>query len=152
MEKTDGNLTVGGKNPYLKTSDWGWQIDPDGLFYALNRLYGRYQLPLMIVENGLGAKDVLELDGSVHDPYRIEYLREHIKAMKRAAEHGIKILGYNSWGCIDLVSASGGEMSKRYGYVYVDLDDEGKGSLRRLRKDSFYWYKKVIASNGEDLE
>lgn len=151
--KTQGNLFGGVKNPYLKASDWGWQIDPDGLRYTLNELYGRYQIPLMVVENGLGARDRLEADGTVHDPYRIDYLREHIRAMKQAVElDGVDLMGYTSWGCIDLVSASTGEMKKRYGFVYVDADDRGNGTFDRYRKDSFYWYKKVIASNGEDLD
>lgn len=150
LELAAGNLYTGGKNPYLKTSEWGWQIDADGLYYALNRLYARYRKPLMVVENGLGAVDTVE-DGRVHDPYRIAYLREHIKAMKRAVEHGVDLLGYTSWGCIDLISASDGTISKRYGYIYVDLDEKGEGSLKRVRKDSFYWYRRVIASNGEEI-
>lgn len=150
IEQTGGNLCAGGRNPYLKTSEWGWQIDADGLYYVLNRLYGRYQKPLMVVENGLGVSDTVE-DGRIHDDYRIAYIREHIKAMQRAIDHGVDLIGYTSWGCIDLVSASTGEMSKRYGYIYVDVDDEGNGSFRRIPKDSFYWYQKVIASNGEVL-
>lgn len=152
LENTSGNLLGGAKNPYLESSDWGWQIDPDGLRFTLNELYGRYQIPLMVVENGLGAYDTLEPDGTVHDPYRIDYLRRHIEAMKEAVEvDGVDLLGYTPWGCIDLVSASTGEMAKRYGFIYVDADDHGGGSFSRYRKDSFYWYRKVIASNGEDL-
>jgi 6-phospho-beta-glucosidase len=151
-EKGTGNIFGGVKNPYLKASDWGWQIDPSGLRVALNFLYERYQKPLFIVENGLGAKDVVEADGSINDDYRIEYLREHIKAMKAAIEEdGVELLGYTTWGCIDIISASTGEMSKRYGFIHVDKDDEGKGTLKRSRKKSFFWYKDVIASNGEKL-
>ncbi len=146
-----GNLSLGAKNPYLKYSDWGWSVDADGLRYILNEINDRYQLPMMIVENGLGAFDTLEDDGSVHDPYRIEYLKAHVEAMAEALEDGVDLIGYTPWGCIDLVSASTGEMRKRYGMIYVDMDDEGKGTLNRYRKDSFDWYKKVIASNGTDL-
>lgn len=147
-----GNLSLGAKNPYIKYSDWGWGMDPSGLRYYLNEIYGRYQIPLMVVENGLGAVDTLEPDGSVHDPYRIEYLRGHIQAMEKAInEDGVDLRAYTPWGCIDLISASTGEMKKRYGFVYVDLDNEGHGTRDRYRKDSFYWYKKVIASNGQDL-
>jgi 6-phospho-beta-glucosidase len=146
-----GNLLAGVENPYLKASDWGWQIDPEGLRFTLNELYDRYQIPLMVVENGLGANDTVEKDGSIHDEYRISYLREHIKAMKDAVADGVDLLGYTPWGCIDITSASTGEMKKRYGFIYVDSDDFGKGTFNRLRKDSFYWYKKVIASNGEEL-
>lgn len=139
-------------NPHLPSSEWGWQIDPLGLRVTLNSLYDRYQKPLFIVENGLGANDVVESDGSIHDPYRVDYMRAHIRAMLEAVnEDGVPLLGYTSWGCIDLVSASTGEMRKRYGMIYVDKQDDGSGSLRRMRKDSFYWYKNVIASNGEDL-
>ena len=148
-----GNMLTGVKNPYLKASDWGWQIDPVGLRLSLNDLYDRYQLPVFLVENGLGAHDKVEADGSIHDSYRIEYLREHIKQMKLAVnEDGVDLMGYTPWGCIDLVSASTGEMEKRYGFIYVDKDNEGKGTLNRSRKDSFYWYKKVIETNGEDLK
>jgi 6-phospho-beta-glucosidase len=150
--KGTGNLFGGVKNPFLKSSDWGWQIDPLGLRVALNFLYDRYQKPLFIVENGLGAKDVVEADGSINDDYRIEYLREHVKAMKAAVEvDGVELWGYTTWGCIDIISASTGEMSKRYGFIYVDKDDEGNGTLERSRKKSFYWYKGVIESNGETL-
>lgn len=151
-EKASGNLTGGVKNPYLETSKWGWQIDPDGLRYTLNELYARYQLPIMVVENGLGAYDKMEADGSIHDPYRIEYLKKHIQCMKEAIEDGVDLIAYTPWGCIDLVSASTGEMEKRYGFVYVDADNVGNGTYNRSRKDSFYWYKKVIASNGEFLD
>jgi 6-phospho-beta-glucosidase len=150
--KGAGNIFGGLKNPHLKSSEWGWQIDPLGLRIALNFLYDRYQKPLFIVENGLGAKDVPGPDGSVNDDYRIDYLREHIKAMKAAIEEdGVELWGYTTWGCIDIISASTGEMSKRYGFIYVDKDDEGKGTFARSRKKSFGWYKKVIESNGETL-
>lgn len=151
VENTTGNLLGGARNPYLEMTDWGWQIDPDGLRYSLNELYGRYGIPLMVVENGLGAFDTLEENGTVHDPYRIDYLRSHIKAMEAAVEDGVDLMGYTPWGFIDLVSYSTGEMGKRYGMVYVDADDEGNGSFDRIRKDSFHWYRKVIASSGEDL-
>ena len=146
-----GNLSVGAKNPYLKASDWGWTIDPKGLRYYCNELYNRYQKPLFIVENGLGAADVLEEDKSVHDSYRIDYMRQHMEQMAEAIEDGVELMGYTCWGCIDLVSAGTGEMKKRYGMIYVDKNNDGSGTLDRYRKDSFYWYKKVIASNGEDL-
>lgn len=149
-EKVSGNMTTGVPNPYLASSEWGWQIDPEGLRYFLDELYSRYRIPLMVVENGLGARDVPE-NGRVHDLYRIDYLRRHIRAMEQALEDGCEIWGYTAWGCIDLVSASTGEMSKRYGFIYVDADDAGNGTLARIRKDSFYWYRKVIATNGEDL-
>ena len=143
---------MGLKNPYIKSSDWGWQIDPIGLRVSMVDLYDRYRKPLFIVENGLGAKDVLE-NGKVHDPYRIEYLREHFKEMYKAiVEDGVELMGYTSWACIDLVSESTKQMSKRYGYIYVDADDYGKGTYNRYRKDSFYWYKKVIENNGLDFE
>ena len=139
-------------NPYLKASDWGWQIDPLGLRLTLNILYDRYNKPLFIVENGLGANDVVEEDGSIHDDYRIDYMREHIKAMLDAVnKDGIPVMGYTSWGCIDLVSASTGEMKKRYGMIYVNKQNDGSGDLKRIKKDSFYWYKKVIETNGEIL-
>lgn len=140
------------KNPHLQVTDWGMAINPVGLRYFLNDFYDRYQIPLMIAENGLGTYDTLTEDFKVHDDYRIDYLREHIKQMKLAVEEdGVDLFGYTSWGCIDLISAGTGEMRKRYGYVYVDRDDEGKGTLNRYKKDSFEWYKKVIATNGEDL-
>lgn len=147
----NGNLLGGVRNPYLKASDWGWQIDPQGLRYCLNELYGRYQIPLMVVENGLGAYDNLEEDGSIHDSYRIDYLREHIKQMEEAVKDGVDLMGYTPWGWIDVVSASTGEMAKRYSFVYVNKYDDGTGDLGRRRKDSFYWYKKVIESNGDVL-
>ena len=150
-EQVGGNFIEGVKNEYLETSDWGWQIDPIGLRWTLNDFYDRYQLPLFIVENGLGAYDKVEEDGSIHDDYRIDYLQKHIEQMKEAVKDGVDLMGYTSWGAIDLVSASTSEMSKRYGYIYVDQDDEGNGTLERSRKDSFFWYKKVIETNGMDL-
>lgn len=147
-----GNMMMGLPNPYLKASDWGWQIDPKGLRWYLNEIYGRYQVPLMVVENGLGAIDEISADGKIHDPYRIDYLREHIRQMQEAIDDGVELMGYTPWGCIDLVSASTGEMAKRYGFIYVDKDNEGQGTLKRMKKDSFAWYKKVIASNGENLD
>ncbi|MBR2788880.1 MAG: family 1 glycosylhydrolase [Erysipelotrichaceae bacterium] len=144
---------MGGEgNPHLKATPWGWPIDPLGLRYCLNELYDRYQKPLFVIENGLGAVDVLEEDGSVHDEYRINYLRDHFKAIADAITiDGVDCFGYTMWGPIDLVSLSTGEMKKRYGFVYVDMDDKGHGSLKRYKKDSFYWMKKVIASNGGSL-
>ena len=146
-----GNIFGGAGNPYLEKSDWGWAIDPQGLKYYLEEVYDRYQVPLMIVENGLGANDVVEADGSIHDPYRIDYLRKHIQCMDEAVADGVDLMGYTMWGCIDLVSASTGEMKKRYGFIYVDKDNDGNGTLARSRKDSFFWYKKVIETNGADL-
>ena len=152
--KADGNLGMAGvKNPYLETNAWGWATDPHCLRLALNTLWDRYHKPLWIVENGLGWDDKLEADGSVHDDYRIKYLRAAIKSMDDAVNlDGVDLMGYAMWGCIDLVSNGTGEMKKRYGFVYVDRDDFGNGSLKRIKKDSFYWYKKVIASNGADLD
>lgn len=141
------------KNEYVKASDWGWQIDPIGLRYSLNWFTDRYNVPLFIVENGFGAYDKLEEDGSIHDPYRVEYLKKHIEEMKKAVEEdGVDLMGYTPWGCIDLVSAGTGEMDKRYGFIYVDKHNDGSGDLSRKKKDSFYWYKNVIATNGEVLD
>ena len=151
-DKVGGNVFGGVKNPYLKASDWGWQIDPEGLRWYLNDVYGRYHIPLMVVENGLGANDVRSEDGKFHDTYRIDYLRSHIEQMGEAIKDGVDLMGYTMWGCFDLVSASTGEMKKRYGFVYVDRDNDGNGDLHREKKDSFDWYKKVIASNGTDLD
>lgn len=151
-EKSVMNMMMGVKNPFVKVSEWGWSIDADGLHWLLSELYDRYQIPLMIVENGLGAADTVESDGSIHDPYRIEYLRAHIRAMSQAVSEGVELMGYTPWGCIDLVSASTGEMKKRYGFIYVDKHDDGSGTLKRMRKDSFYWYQKCIKSNGANLE
>lgn len=149
--QTAGNVFKTVRNPNLKVSEWGWQIDPLGLRITCNSLYDRYQKPLFIVENGLGAVDKVEEDGSINDDYRIEYLREHIKAMKEAIKDGVDLIGYTPWGCIDIVSASTGEMKKRYGFIYVDKDNEGNGTLNRSKKKSFYWYKNVISCNGEEL-
>ena len=151
-ETVSGNIMAGRKNPYLKASDWGWQIDALGLRIALHELNDRYQMPRLIVENGLGAHDVLEEDGTVHDPYHVEYMSAHIKEMIKAVDEGVDLFGYTMWSCIDLCAASTGEVSKRYGFIYVDVDDAGNGTLKRYKKDSFDWYKKVIASNGENLE
>ena len=126
-------------------------MDADGLRYILNEIYGRYQVPIMIVENGLGAIDTVEADGSIHDDYRIAYLKDHVRAMSEAIDDGVELIAFTPWGCIDLVSASTGEMRKRYGFIYVDMDDDGNGDLHRARKDSFYWYQKVCQSNGEEL-
>ena len=131
----------------------GMAYRSQGLRLVLNRLYDKYQLPLMIVENGLGALDTIEEDGSIQDDYRIDYLRKHIQQIQKAIEYdGVDVIGYTPWGCIDLVSAGTGEMKKRYGFVYVDMDDFGEGTLKRIRKKSFSWYKKVIETNGEDLD
>ena len=152
LNVTAGNTINAIKNPYLKASDWGWQIDPTGLRISMVDLYDRYRKPLFIVENGLGAADVVNEDGTIDDQYRIDYLREHMKAILDAIEEdGVDCLGYTSWGCIDLVSESTKQMSKRYGYIYVDCDDYGKGTYNRLKKKSFYWYQKVIETNGLSL-
>lgn len=151
LDMTQGNTVVSIKNPHLKTSDWGWQIDPLGLRISLMELNDRYHKPLFIVENGLGAKDVLE-DGVVNDEYRIDYLKQHIQCMYDAImEDGVDLIGYTTWGCIDLVSASTNQVSKRYGFIYVDVDDMGNGSMKRYKKKSFDWYKEVIASNGASI-
>ncbi len=151
-DTVEGNLIRGEKNPYLQESDWGWTIDAKGFKYFLHILNDRYQVPLFVAENGLGAYDRVEEDGSVHDPYRIEYLRDHISCMKEAVEEGVDLFGYTTWGPLDLVSASTGQMDKRYGFIYVDKNDIGEGDFCRIKKDSFYWYQKVIGSNGECLK
>lgn len=151
-DKASGNLIVGLKNPYLKASEWGWQIDPEGLRWVLNNVFDRYQIPIMIVENGLGADDIVDENNNINDDYRIEYLRRHIEQMKEAINDGVELIGYTPWSCMDLISLSGGEMKKRYGFIYVDKDNEGKGTLKRLKKKSFHWYRKVIESNGKDLD
>lgn len=154
-QKKVGNLTFGIPNPYLTASEWGWQSDPIGLRCYMIELYERYHKPLFIVENGLGAKDTLIPDDKdsliVQDDYRIDYLRSHIIQMREAMDYGVELMGYLPWGCIDLVSASGGQMSKRYGFIYVDVDDEGNGTFKRYRKKSFQWFKAVISSNGGEL-
>ena len=152
VEMTNGNMTKNAKNPYLKASDWGWQIDPEGLRYTLNLLHGRYpDTPLMVVENGFGAFDTVEEDGSIHDDYRIDYFRQHIKAMGEAVDDGVPLIGYTTWGPIDLVSAGTGQYAKRYGFIYVNRHDDGTGDFSRSKKDSFFWYQKCIHSNGMDL-
>lgn len=152
-DKTAGNIFASLKNPYLESSEWGWQIDPLGLRITLNAIWDRYQKPMFIVENGLGAVDTPDENGYVVDDYRIDYLREHIKTMGQAInEDGVELWGYTTWGCIDLVSAGSGEMKKRYGFIYVDRDNDGKGTLKRSKKKSFDWYKQVIASNGTKLD
>lgn len=150
-EKVGGNLTSGVKNPYLETSEWGWQIDPTGLYISAIELYDRYRIPLFIVENGLGAMDTIEEDGSIQDDYRIDYFKEHFKAVNEAIKDGADIMGFTTWGAIDIVSASTSQMSKRYGFIYVDADDYGEGTYDRKKKKSFGWYKSVIKSNGDTL-
>lgn len=153
LDMAPGNTVNGVKNPYLPSSEWGWQTDASGLRYSLVELYDRYRKPLFIVENGLGARDTLEEDGSVHDPYRAAYLEEHVRAMSDAINlDGVDLIGYTWWGCIDLVSESTRQMSKRYGFVYVDMDDYGNGTQKRYKKDSFDYYKQVIESNGTNLD
>lgn len=151
-EKTSGNLVMANKNPYLETSEWGWQKDPLGLRVTLNQMYDRYGIPLFVAENGLGTSDILEEDKTIHDPYRIDYLRGHIKAMKEAIIDGVELIGYTMWGIIDIVACGPLTMDKRYGVIYVDRDNGGNGSNQRFKKDSFYWYKKCIESNGENLD
>jgi len=155
-ERNKSNIISGAKNPYLKESEWGWQIDPKGLRYVLNTLYDRYQKPLFIVENGLGAVDELSEDENgnktANDDYRIKYLNDHLVQVGEAIDDGVDLMGYTTWGCIDLVSASTAEMKKRYGFIYVDRNDDGSGTLERYKKKSFYWYKQVIETNGESLE
>ena len=152
-EVSGGNVFASAKNPYLECSQWGWPIDPLGLRITLNALFDRYQKPLFIVENGLGARDEMDADGKIEDDYRIDYLKAHIKSMMAAVdEDGVDLVGYTLWGCVDLISATTGEMSKRYGLIYVDRDDNGNGTQKRVRKKSFDWYKEVIKMNGENLK
>lgn len=155
QKKGNGNLLGGVPNPTLEASQWGWQIDPKGLRYVLNMFYDRYQKPLFVVENGLGAVDLLIEDEhgnkTVEDDYRIQYLHDHLMQLREAIEDGVEVLGYTTWGCIDLVSASTAELKKRYGFIYVDRNDDGSGTLDRYKKKSFHWYKKVIQSNGRIL-
>lgn len=148
MEQVSGNTIGGVKNPYLATSEWGWQIDPVGLRLSLTELYSRYEVPLFVVENGLGANDRVEEDGTIQDDYRIDYFRAHIEQMHEAILDGVELMGYTSWGVIDLISYSSSEMEKRYGFIHVDQDNDGNGTLARTRKKSFFWYKDVIANNG----
>lgn len=150
-ERTPGNTVLGVKNPYLEATEWGWQIDPVGLRIALIELYDRYNKPLFVVENGLGTRDSVTEDGRIHDAYRIDYLQAHLTQALHAVEQGVDLMGYTMWGPIDLVSAANSQITKRYGFIYVDLDDRGEGSGERLRKDSFAWYRDVIASNGGSL-
>lgn len=147
---SEANVMKSVKNSYIESSEWGWQIDPLELRIILNTLYDRYHKPLFIVENGIGAKDEI-INGTIHDDYCIHYLREHIKAMKEAIKDGVELIGYLTWGCIDLVAASTGQMSKQYGFIYVDRDDYAQGTNKRIKKKSFDWYQKVISTNGEDL-
>lgn len=152
QEMAEGNLFQSAKNPFVRYSDWGWPIDPLGFRITLNQVYDRYQKPLFVVENGLGAIDIPGEDGTIQDDYRIDYLREHIRAMKEAVEEdGVELMGYTSWAPIDLISAGTGEMKKRYGFIYVDKQEDGSGTLKRLPKKSFYWYRRVIETNGEEL-
>lgn len=153
--QSKGNIMSAVKNPYLEESDWGWQIDPKGIRYILNQLYDRYELPIFIVENGLGAKDKLveDLSGNltVEDDYRISYMEAHLKQVREAIEDGVEVMGYTSWGAIDIVSNTSNQMSKRYGFIYVDRNDDGSGTMNRYKKKSFYWYKKTIETNGKNL-
>lgn len=151
-EKVGGNLVTGVKNPYLPTSEWGWQVDPIGLKISLIDLYDRYRKPLWIVENGIGAYDKVEDDGSIQDDYRIEYFKNHFIQIGMAIDEGVECMGYTSWACIDIVSASTSQMSKRYGFIYVDADDLGNGTYKRSKKKSFDWYKHMIETNGKCLE
>ncbi|MRS90898.1 6-phospho-beta-glucosidase [Enterobacteriaceae bacterium RIT714] len=151
-QQARGNILSMVPNPHLVSSEWGWQIDPVGLRTLLNVLWDRYQKPLFIVENGLGAKDKPDADGIVQDDYRIDYLNDHLVQVREAIEDGVEVMGYTSWGPIDLVSASKAELSKRYGFIYVDRDDSGKGTLTRSRKKSFHWYKEVISTKGASLK
>lgn len=151
MDKVSGNIAGGVKNPYLEKTEWDWQIDPVGLRIALNDMYDRYQIPLFVVENGMGATDTVSPDNQIEDDYRISYFRGHIREMREAVKDGVELWGYTSWAPIDLISASTSEMAKRYGFIYVDQDNYGNGTLNRLRKKSFYWYQNVIATNGEEL-
>lgn len=150
-EKVGGNLMTGVKNPYLNTSEWGWQVDPVGLRISLINLYDTYRIPLFIVENGIGSTDVLTEEGTVEDDYRIAYFRDHFEQMNLAIKDGVELMGYTSWGCIDIVSASTSQMTKRYGFIYVDADDLGNGTYNRFKKKSFHWYKDVIETNGASL-
>ncbi len=152
IDTTSGNMVTSVINPYVEKSEWGWLIDPDGLRIALGKLYERYEKPLFIVENGLGAIDTIEEDG-IHDTYRIDYLARHVDAMKQAVElDGVDLMGYTPWGILDCVSAGTGEMEKRYGMIYVDQNNNGTGSLERRRKDSLAWYGEVIAKERKEEE
>ena len=150
-EKASGNLITGLKNKYLEESEWGWQIDPIGFRYFLNTVYDRYQIPIMVVENGLGARDEV-VNGEINDTYRIDYLREHIKMLKEIILDGVEVIGYMPWSATDLVGLSTGSIEKRYGFIYVDSDNHGNGSFNRIPKKSYYWYKRVIETNGENID
>lgn len=151
QKSTSGNVFASIENPHLKRSEWGWTIDPLGLRITANQLYDRYGKPLFVVENGLGAIDEIDESNMIEDDYRIDYLRQHLLQLREALADGVDIIGYTSWGPIDLVSASTGEMKKRYGYIYVDRNNAGNGTLGRMKKKSFFWYKKVIETNGKEL-
>lgn len=152
LDRAKGNLVLSSvKNPYLETSAWGWQIDAEGLKTFLHELYDRYQIPLLIAENGLGVDECPDERGRIHDDYRIDYLGKHLVKAGEAIDEGVDLIGYTMWSLIDLVSFSSGELKKRYGLIYVDADDEGNGTFDRLRKDSFYWYQRVISTNGKEL-
>ena len=151
-ENAEGNaVSASVKHPYLKVSEWGWAIDPVGLRVTLNTIYDRYEKPMFIVENGLGAVDTVEPDGSIHDSYRIDYLRKHVEQVVESVKDGVDVRGYYPWGPIDIISCSSSEIEQRYGFIYVDYDNQFNGTGKRSLKDSYYWYKKVTASNGEDL-
>ena len=150
-EESSGNLMGGAKNPYLKETAWEWPIDPTGLRVMLNLVYERYQIPIFVVENGLGQADVVNPDGTIDDDYRIDYLRDHVNAMADAIADGVEVIGYTWWGPIDIVSNADGQMAKRYGFIYVDKDEHGNGTYNRSRKKSFWYYKRLIASNGEEV-
>ena len=150
-EKVSGNIMSGLKNPYLKASDWGWQIDPWGLRLVLNELYERYHLPILISENGIGMLEELDENKTVIDPYRNQYITDHMKAVLEAIDDGVEVIGYTYWGPFDVISASTCEMKKRYGFVYVDYDDLGNGDGKLYKKASFDWYKHVIETNGRAL-
>ncbi|WP_125707351.1 glycoside hydrolase family 1 protein [Lacticaseibacillus porcinae] len=150
--ESTGNMSFGVKNPYLKYSEWGWSTDPSGLRWYLNEVNSRYQIPMMVVENGLGAVDEKTADGKIYDDYRIDYLKQHLAAMSDALADGVNLIGYTTWGWIDIVSAGTGQMAKRYGFVYVDRNDDQQGDYARTPKKSYYWYKDVIANNGSDLD
>ena len=143
-DTTNANLLVGEKNPYLEVTPWGWQIDPSGLRYSLNFFYARYGLPVFVAENGMGMLDQADEMGQIHDDYRIDFVSKHLEQLMMAIDDGVDVMGYTYWGCIDCISASTSEMSKRYGFIYVDQDDQGNGTLKRYKKDSFKWYKNFI--------
>ena len=151
-ERTPGNTVLGVKNPYLPSSEWGWQVDPVGLRISLIELYDRYRKPLFVVENGYGARDEVTPESKIHDPYRVAYFKGHLREMRRAVEQGVELMGYTSWAPIDMISAGTSQITKRYGFIHVDFDDLGNGSGERRKKDSFDWYQRVIATNGDSLD